>query len=110
MTDPLLADWPFDQSPNCAVIALRQILDGTSPVLHVTHDADDDGWQFLTLDDVKMEDAVIVCFSDIIERDPSLTELADLPPGWRAWRESVTHPWIREEKPEEGCGGEEIEQ
>jgi len=40
-------DWPFDQLPNCAVITLRRIVFGSAPILHVTHDRDDHGWQFL---------------------------------------------------------------
>lgn len=51
--------WPFDQPPDCAVISLRQIVDGTQPILHVTHDSDDHGWQFNGLDEVKEEDAAV---------------------------------------------------
>jgi hypothetical protein len=39
-------DWPFDQPPDAAAITLRAVLDG-APILLVSHDADDDGWQFL---------------------------------------------------------------
>lgn len=47
-------DWPFDQPPNCAVITQRQIVDGSQPILRVSHDEEDDGWQFLTGEDFQM--------------------------------------------------------
>jgi hypothetical protein len=37
--------WPFDQPPNCAVLTLRSIVFGGAPILYVSHDADDHGWQ-----------------------------------------------------------------
>ncbi len=91
----VLDDWPFDQPPNRAVITLRQIVDGSRPVLHVTHDSDDHGWQFLGLEGVREEDASVVCFSEIVQIDPSLRQLADMPPGWHAWRRVVGAHWIR---------------
>lgn len=91
--------WPFDQPPNCAVISLRQIIDRREPILHVTHDLDDHGWQFLGSDDAQIEDGVVVSFDCIIGMDPTLRMLADLPPGWHAWRKSKKHPWRRELNP-----------
>jgi len=88
--------WPFDQPPNAAAISLRQIVHDGAPVLLVTHDEDDHAWQFLdSSDDPKVEDAVIVCMSHIVEADPTVCEVADLPPGWRAWRERVGSLWVR---------------
>lgn len=104
-----MKQWPFDQPPNCAVITLRQIIEGGAPIQHVTHDSDDHGWQFLTLADAKEEDALIVCFSHVVELDPSLKKLADLPPGWHAWRESATSEWIRELNPDDEDEGEQAE-
>lgn len=92
MTD----DWPFDQPRNCAVISLRQIVFDGAPILHVVHDSDDHGWQFLTLDGAREEDASIVSLEEIVNLDPSVLSVADIEPGWRAWRESTNHEWIRE--------------
>jgi hypothetical protein len=89
-------DWPFDQPPNCAVITLRPIVFESAPILRVTHDSDDHGWQFLGLEDARVEDASVVCLSEILRLDPSIRELADLPPGWHAWRRAVGVPWTRE--------------
>ncbi|MCY2983983.1 MAG: hypothetical protein NTY15_10125 [Planctomycetota bacterium] len=87
-----------DQPRNCAVISLRQIVFGIAPILHVVHDEDDHGWQFLNLDDAREEDASVVTLEEIVKLDPTVLALADIPPGWRAWRKSVTHEWNREPK------------
>jgi hypothetical protein len=39
---------------------------------------------------------MVVGLGSIVELDPSVCELADLPLGWRAWRSSKTEPWRRE--------------
>lgn len=96
------AHWPFDQAPNCGVITLRPILFDSAPILHVTHDEDDHGWQFLGAEDPDVKQGAVVCFSHIVELDPSVLELANLPPGWHAWRQSKSSPWERERWPADG--------
>ena len=93
--------WPFDQPLNCAVITLRQIADGHAPILHVVHDLDDHGWQFLTLEDANVADGCVICLKHVVVLDPSVCEVADLPPGWEAWRDSPTSQWQRGLTPEE---------
>lgn len=88
-------DWPYDQPPNCAVITLRSIVFGGAPILHVTHDEDDHGWQFLGAGDANPEDAAVVSLDGIVSLDASVLEVADMPPGWHAWRRSRTSPWQR---------------
>jgi hypothetical protein len=92
-------DWPFDQPRNCAVLTLRSIVFGSAPILHVVHDEDDDGWQFLGLEDADVEQVAIIALGEIVKLDPSILEVADLPPGWRAWRGSKSAPWTRERRP-----------
>jgi hypothetical protein len=89
------ADWPFADSPNVAVITVRQILEGGRPILHVAHDEDDGGWQFLTGDTPREEDARVVALRSIRRRDPGIDALADLPLGWIAWRAAPGQPWQR---------------
>jgi hypothetical protein len=84
----MIDDWPFDQPRNCAVISLRQIVFGNAPILHVVHDEDDHGWQFLNLDDACEEGASVVSLEDIVKLDPTVLAVAHIPPGWRAWRKS----------------------
>jgi hypothetical protein len=90
-------DWPFDQRQNCAVITVRPILFDGAPILYVSHDSDDHGWQFLGAQGAQMGLATVVSLSDIVELDRSVLELADLPPGWYAWRESKSVSWQRRE-------------
>jgi hypothetical protein len=87
--------WPFEDPPNTAAITTRQVLEG-APVLLVTHDADDGGWQFLcgTTDDPA--DGRVVGLGRMLARDPTLGELADLPEGWRARRASAGQQWERD--------------
>jgi hypothetical protein len=86
--------WPFADPPNTASITTQQVLDG-APILRVTHDADDGGWQFLcgTTDDTA--DARVIGLGRMIARDSTLGELADLPEGWQAWRASPALRWER---------------
>ena len=89
-------DWPFEDPPNVAVIAMRQILHEAAPILRVSHDEEDGGWQFLTGGDVSMDDALVVALRRIVAADPSVCELADLPEGWVATRDSPGAPWTRQ--------------
>jgi len=86
-------DWPFEDSPNVAVITTRQVIDEHRPILLVTHDEEDGGWQFLTGETVSEADAKIVALSTIWTLDRSVGELARLPLGWRASRRTRLEPW-----------------
>ena len=59
-------DWPFDQPPNTASITLRSIVFAGAPILHVTHDEDDHGWQFLGMEDARENDACVVALQEIV--------------------------------------------
>lgn len=85
--------WPFNEGKNQAVITTRLVLEGGEPIRLVTHD--DDGWQFLCGTTNRTEDGRVVCFKTIFEDDPSLAELADLPVGSKAFRESPGQSWQR---------------
>ncbi len=88
--------WPFDQPRDCAVLVTREVLEREEPILHVTHDADDNGWQFIGSSDGTMENGRVVALQEAVELDSSILEIADLPFGWRAFRDSPTSPWKRE--------------
>jgi hypothetical protein len=92
-------DWPFNDPPNVAVVTVRQIVREKKPALLVYHDIEDGGWQFLTGGEFSMEDALLVSLENVVALDPSLSELADLPLGWRAVRKSPSDQWQREPSP-----------
>jgi hypothetical protein len=78
---------PVFSCPDCAAISLRSIVFDGEPILHVTHDLDDDGWQFLGGGDAEMDDAAVVSMAEIVALDSTVVAVADLPPGAEAARE-----------------------
>ena len=87
-------DWPFDQAPNVGALTVRAILEG-DPVLFVSHDADDHGWQFLDGREPDTREGRLIGMHEVLRIDPTLRSIADLPPGWIAWRDRVGAPWSR---------------
>ena len=87
--------WPFADPKNVAVTTLKAIAKGGSPILHVSHDADDGMWQFLDGSTVSEENASVISLEEITQIDPSVMELADLPLGWYAYRLTANEPWRR---------------
>ena len=87
-------EWPFQDAENTAALTTTRVVRDNYPVLLVTHD-DDGAWQILcgTTNDPK--DALIVCLGCAFDRDRCIGELADLPLGWEARRESKGSPWRR---------------
>ncbi|QAY78161.1 hypothetical protein [Sphingosinicella sp. BN140058] len=92
--------WMFDQSPNVACIATATVFAG-DPVLVVTHYEDDHSWAFLDGRPINQAQTWVVAMSQVIELHPDLQEIADLPPGWTAWRASASQPWLKELDPAE---------
>ena len=96
--------WPFDQARNCATMTMRQVLERKEPILLVSHDEDDHGWQFIGTSDASVVDGRVVCLEEMVELDPTVLEVADLPPGWQAVREAVGAPWTRQRCPQSDDG------
>ncbi len=90
--------WRFSEPPNVAVLANRAIVFGNDWIAYVSHDADDGGWQFHTSERKlpAIEDAAVVSLQHVVEIDASINELADLPEGWHAWRETKNSSWRKE--------------
>jgi hypothetical protein len=88
--------WLFDDPPKVAVFTTKSIVFGRQPVLRVAHNEEDGAWQFLPPGGAgHVKDAALVSLREMIERDSTLAELADLPVGWCAERESPNSPWLR---------------
>ena len=87
--------WPFDDLPNVVTLTLRRIMHGQAPIRYVTHDADDGMWQFLDGEAAREDEVMLVGLAEILARDPTIAELADLPLGWWANRTSTQAPWQR---------------
>ena len=96
MTDPTPQNnWTFEEPRNVAAITTTQVIRDGYPILLVAHAADDGSWQFLTGGPYSTNDAMIVALHEIVGRDPSVSELADLPLGWSAQRDAVGSPLKR---------------
>jgi hypothetical protein len=95
-----MTGWPFDQGPNVAAVTCRTILGG-APILVVIHYSDDHSWAFMDGVTWETEEGALVAMKEIVRLDPTVVEVADLPPGWRARRTSVGSPWARSVAP--GC-------
>jgi hypothetical protein len=92
---PASAEWPFDNPPNVAAITVRQVVQSGEAILLVARDAEDGGWQFLTGGAFEVKDGMVVSLQSMLQRDPTIAELADLEPGWLATRNYVGAPWKR---------------
>ena len=89
-------EWPFDQGEAVAAITTRQVVREGLPVLQVSHYAHDHSWAFTCGTTNNEADALVLSMKEIIDSDSSLLSIADLPPGWIAWRNSVGAPWQRQ--------------
>lgn len=92
--------WSFPVSRFTGVYTSALIRDGKEPVVYVAHD-EGGAWQFHGTSDSSQQTAVVVCFHHLTDQDVSLHELADLPSGWCAWRDTPEQPWQREPMPPE---------
>ena len=87
--------WPFHDAVNTAVFTTRPVLEGL-PIVEVYHDHDGD-WQFLCGTTIDEADIKLVCLGCMVERDASLADLAKMPLGWCAVRDSPDDDWVMEE-------------
>ncbi len=87
--------WSYPDPPETKVLALRSILEGR-PILFVERDENSD-WRFLDGERVlEPSEIVLVPLGRVVDLDASVNELADLPAGWRAWRELREQAWEKE--------------
>lgn len=89
------AQWPFDQEPNVAAITSVGVIERGMPVLLVVHYEDDHSWAFQCGTTNADRDGRVICMGTALLLDPSLREVADLPPGWIAWRAALGGEWSR---------------
>ena len=88
-------EWPFDQAQNVTAITTRQVLDDGLPVLRVVHYSGDHSWAFTCGTTSQPEDGRVICMASALALDPTLADIADLPPGWGACRAEVGAEWSR---------------
>ena len=93
--------WPFDQAPDVVAITTAHVTARNAPILLVVHYAEDHSWAFLDGGAFSVKNGMVVSMRHIFDRDPSLRDVADLPPGWLAKRSHVGGQWERSRNPDE---------
>ena len=104
-----MGEWKFSDPPNVAVFADRGIFRRDDWIAYVSHDDEDGSWQFHNSEPGPVEegDLMLVGLQEVVQRDESIMELADLPEGWHAWRSSKSSPWQRAKSPPVGFNDNE---
>lgn len=98
----VLHAWPFEDARDTAVFTSWRILRKEEWIHYVTHDSEDGAWQFHPFSaPTPLTEAALVSLETVFSLDGSIAELADLPMGWHAWRDSPDGAWIREPREEE---------
>ena len=86
--------FPFSDTPATAVFICSHILDSGEDILFVSHDMDDGAWQFLCGKEHNESDARVVSLKYVLDLDPTIGNLKDLPLGYGAERESKNDKWV----------------
>lgn len=96
-TDPAssLFNWKFSDPPHTGVYVSKAVHSGDEPITYVSHDADDGAWQFLGDSMAEDGEGVLSCFHHLVDDDPTLNDLADLPLGSWAERATPEDAWVR---------------
>jgi hypothetical protein len=89
-------NWPFADPENVAVFTNSFIVEKGYDITYVSHDEEDGAWQFhCNHQDTNNTDyTMILALKEIVDIDPSIIELADLPYGHIAERKDKTSKWI----------------
>jgi hypothetical protein len=86
--------FPFYDEPNTACIVCKHVLEKKRPILYVSHDKEDGCWQFMCGDKHAFpEDARVIALAEAFELDASIAQVADIPCGCFAERESAESAW-----------------
>jgi hypothetical protein len=81
-----------------SVFSSRLIMEEGEPILLVFHD-DNGDWQFLSSNEENVDEIAFIHLGHVLDVDPSVGVLEDLPSGWKAWRWNVGDDWVREPTP-----------
>lgn len=81
-----------------AATTTRQVIKDGLPILDVVHYLDDHSWAFVCGTTDWADDGRVITMGTALKLDPTLRGIADLPPGWAAWRDEVGGVWHRHER------------
>jgi len=85
----------FEDSLNTAVFTTKFVVKDKKEITYITHESEDGVWQFFSNDnfDDFEEVSMILSLDEIINLDKTVLEIADLPLGYIASRETVKDKW-----------------
>lgn len=85
----------FEDTLNTAVFTTKFVVKDKKEITYVTHEIEDGAWQFFSNDhfDNFEEVAMLVSLDEIIMMDKTVLEIADLPLGFIATRQSAKDIW-----------------
>ena len=89
-------NWNFDQDKNVAALITKQVVEQGLPILQVIHYSDDHSWAFMCGTTSNPSDTLVVSMEQAVSFDVSLYEIATMPPGCIASRNSVDEGWVCE--------------
>ncbi|MFB7246556.1 hypothetical protein ACFCYX_29335 [Streptomyces populi] len=93
--------WPFEGEAfphDLLAIIQRTVSAGEFPALTVIHDDEDDWLVSDGVHDPNGSDASSVLhLQHVLDLDPSVAQLATMPPGYVAWRSTASDDWVVEE-------------
>lgn len=90
-----LRDNMFNEDLNTAVLTTRFVFTDKKPILSVFHHDEDGMWEFCGEDQLLIEsDYRVVSLQEMIELDPTIQDVSNLPLGRSAKRECGKSTWI----------------
>lgn len=93
--------YQFQEPENTACFTCDHVLNGTHPILYVSHDTNDGTWQFLCgTENHNESNARILGIKEITEIDQTLNELSKMPVGTFAQRSEIGGKWKVFKEPE----------
>ena len=99
--------WAFPDRPDTTAFTTKRVAVEVAAIVFVFHDRDGT-WQFIDSEPWVRADVVVSHLGHLIDQDPTLVDLADLPIGSEASRDGPDAPWTRRPMPpaEDDPGGE----
>ncbi|MCQ2465480.1 MAG: hypothetical protein MJ095_07855 [Oscillospiraceae bacterium] len=96
-----MAYFPFSERKGMLCFTCTHVLEDKKPITFVTHHFDDNNWQFLCSSEHSDAEAVIISIGELLEIDPSIEKLCDLPVGGFANRKNINAKWMTGHLPDE---------
>ncbi len=86
--------YQFSEPKNQACMTCSHVLDSKAPILFVSHDTDDGGWQFLCgAGTHEVDDGRTISMLEAATLDPTVNALYEMPMGVCAERKTVDGEW-----------------